>query len=318
MTRTRIRRLATVGLAITLAVLAACNTQGSGDAASDDTVSGSVRVDGSSTVFPITEAIAEEFGLESPDVDVRVGQSGTGGGFEKFCAGETDVANASRQIEDDEQDACRAEGVEWVELKIALDGISVVVNKENDFADCLTTDELKTIWEPNSDVKTWRDVKAEWPDEEIKLYGPGSDSGTFDFFTDAINGEEGASRSDYTQSEDDNQLVRGIGGDANSLGYFGFAYLEANLDTLRAVEVDAGDGCLAPTEETIQDGTYTPLARPLFIYPSKQALEEEEQVAAFTDFYLENVTAILEDVRYVALDAADLQESREALASALE
>jgi phosphate transport system substrate-binding protein len=317
LTRTRIRTTSLLALAVVLGLLAACNTQGSSSGGDGDEVSGSVRVDGSSTVFPITEAIAEEYKTEAADVDVRVGQSGTGGGFEKFCAGEIDIADASRTIEPDEQKACLKEGIEWVELKIALDGISVVVNKDNDFVECLTVDELKKIWEPKSSVKTWKDVKAEWPDDEIKLYGPGSDSGTFDFFTKAIVGEEGSSRSDYTASEDDNQLVQGVAGDESSLGYFGFAYLEANLDKLRAVAVDGGDGCVEPSEETIKDGTYKPLARPLFIYPSKKSLTDKKQVASFAEFYLENVNAVLADVKYVAIPDKDLDASKEALSAAL-
>jgi phosphate transport system substrate-binding protein len=300
-------------LFVILGSLAACNTRGGGGA---EGLSGSVRIDGSSTVFPITEAIAEEFKTSDPDVDVRVGQSGTGGGFEKFCAGEIDIADASRTIEPDEEKACKKENIDWVELKIALDGISLAVNKKNDFVDCLTVEDLKKIWEPKSTVKTWKDVKTEWPADEIKLYGPGSDSGTFDFFTKAIVGEEGASRSDYTQSEDDNVLVQGVKGDTNSLGYFGFAYLEGNLDGLRGVAVDAGDGCTEPTQTTIKDGSYKPLARPLFIYPSKQALADKKQVKAFAEFYLDNVNAVLADVKYVPLPDAELQASKEALSSA--
>ena len=304
------KALATATALVLTFVTTACNTQGSSGGGGSG--SGTVKIDGSSTVFPITEAIAEEFKAEEPDVDVRVGQSGTGGGFEKFCRGEIDIADASREIEADEQAACREEGIEWVELKTALDGISVAVNKDNEFARCLTVDELKQIWEPGSEVETWKDVRNEWPDEEIKLYGPGSDSGTFDFFTAEIVGEESASRSDYTQSEDDNVLVQGVKGDANSLGYFGFAYLEANLDSIRAVEIDAGDGCVAPTEDTIQDGTYSPLSRPLYIYPSTEALGREH-VLAFTEFYLEMVNTILTDVRYVALAEKDLLASKAAL-----
>lgn len=298
-------------VAVVALITSACNTQGSSGGAGDGTT-GTVKIDGSSTVFPISEAIAEEFKAAEPGVDVRVGQSGTGGGFEKFCRGEIDIADASREIEEDEEEACRAEGIEWAEIKVALDGLSVVVNAENDFAECLTVEELKKVWEPDSTVKTWQDIRDGWPAEEIKLYGPGSDSGTFDFFTDTIVGEEGASRSDYTQSEDDNVLVQGVKGDESSLGYFGFAYLEANADSIRAVGIDDGDGCVEPSEQTIQDGSYSPLSRPLYIYPSRAALQTDH-VRAFADFYLETVNDILADVRYVALPNEDLQASKEAL-----
>jgi phosphate transport system substrate-binding protein len=309
---TRTRTFAAAAALVLALSAAACNTQGNSGGDDTDSASGTVNVDGSSTVFPITEAIAEEFSASSPEVDVRVGQSGTGGGFEKFCRGDIDIADASRPIEDDEQKACRDAGIEWVELQVAIDGLSVVVNKDNDFADCLTVAELKKIWEPGSKVKTWKDIKPEWPEEELKLYGPGSDSGTFDFFTKEINGEESASRSDFTQSEDDNQLVQGVKADKDSLGYFGFAYLEANLDSIRAVAVDGGDGCVEPTDETIEDGTYKPLSRPLFIYPSKEALAKEH-IASFVEYYLDTVNDILADVKYVPLPDDELSASKKAL-----
>jgi phosphate transport system substrate-binding protein len=309
---TRTRTFAAAAALVLALSAAACNTQGNSGGDDTDSASGTVNVDGSSTVFPITEAIAEEFSASSPEVDVRVGQSGTGGGFEKFCRGDIDIADASRPIEDDEQKACRDAGIEWVELQVAIDGLSVVVNKDNDFADCLTVEELKKIWEPGSKVKTWKDIKPEWPEEELKLYGPGSDSGTFDFFTKEINGEESASRSDFTQSEDDNQLVQGVKADKDSLGYFGFAYLEANLDSIRAVAVDGGDGCVEPTDETIEDGTYKPLSRPLFIYPSKEALAKEH-IASFVEYYLDTVNDILADVKYVPLPDDELSASKKAL-----
>ena len=312
---TRSRYIGAAAVALSLALLTtACNTQGK--ASSGNGASGTIQIDGSSTVYPITEAIAEEFKAASPDVSVRVGQSGTGGGFEKFCNGETEISDASRPIEEDETKACDAKGIEWVELKIAIDGLSVVVNKENDFVQCLTIDELKKIWEPNSSVETWKDVKDEWPADDIKLYGPGSDSGTFDYFTKEINGEEGASRSDYTQSEDDNVLVQGVKGDKNALGYFGFSYLEANLDSIRAVGVDSGKGCVEPTADSIPGGAYTPLSRPLYIYASKQALAKQH-VQEFVSFYLETVNDVLADVKYIPLPGADLQASKTALADAV-
>jgi phosphate transport system substrate-binding protein len=303
---------ATVALGI---VAAACNTQGS-DGGGDGALSGAVEIDGSSTVFPISEAIAEEFGTESGDVRVRVGQSGTGGGFEKFCAGTLDIADASRPIDDDEKAACEDENIDYLELKVAIDGLSVVVNASNDFAECLTTDELKEIWEPDSTVKTWRDINPEWPSDEIKLYGPGADSGTFDYFTEEINGEQGASRSDYQQSEDDNVLVQGVSGDTNALGYFGYAYYKPNTEKLKALGVDGGEGCIDPTDETIKDGTYVPLSRPLYIYVTTEALEREE-VQAFTSFYLDNVNAVLTDVGYIEVPAEDLEASKQALDEAI-
>jgi phosphate transport system substrate-binding protein len=291
----------------------ACNTQGS---AGGDGVSGTIEIDGSSTVFPISEAIAEEFGGTNPDVNVRVGQSGTGGGFEKFCDGEMDITDASRPIKDEEKEVCQTNDVGFVELKVAIDGLSIVVNPENTFVECLTTAELKTIWEPESTVKTWQDINDEWPDEEIKLYGPGADSGTFDYFTGEIVGEEGASRSDYTQSEDDNVLVQGVSGDTYALGYFGYAYYTTNTDDLRAVSVNSGDGCVEPTDETIKAGEYTPLSRPLYIYVSSESIGREA-VAAFTSFYLETVNDIISDVGYIELPADDLEGARRTLEEAI-
>jgi phosphate transport system substrate-binding protein len=303
-----------VGAIIALASFAACNTQG-GNAGGGGSVSGRIQIDGSSTVFPITEAIAEEFKADSPDVDIRVGQSGTGGGFEKFCAGETEISDASRPIDDDERSACSAEGVEYTELKVAIDGLSVVVNTENDFAECLTTDALKTIWEADSEIKTWKDVKAEWPDEEIKLYGPGADSGTFDYFVEEILGKDESPRSDYEASEDDNVLVQGVAGDQYALGYFGYAYYVPNTDKLKTVAVDSGDGCIQPTTESIEGGEYSPLSRPLYIYVNNEALGEEH-ISAFTEFYLDTVNDILTDVGYIALPADELQTSKDTLQDA--
>ena len=319
MTRTKLTAAAATVLVALLA--AACNTQGNttaGDTTDGGAASGTIAVDGSSTVFPITEAIAEEFKADSPDVDVRVGQSGTGGGFEKFCAGETDISDASRPIDDDEKATCAEEGIEYTELKVAIDGLSVVVNKENDFAECLTIEELKSIWEEGSDVNNWSDIKSEWPDEEIKLYGPGADSGTFDYFVEEIIGDpdEVSSRSDYEASEDDNVLVQGVAGDQYALGYFGYAYYVPNTDKLKTVAVDAGEGCVEPTEETIESGEYAPLSRPLYIYVSNESLGEEH-VASFTEFYLDTVNTILTDVGYIPLPEEDLQASKDALQEAV-
>lgn len=282
--------------------LAACGGE-AGDGSTGSGLSGAVEVDGSSTVFPIAEAVAEEFQIANPDVRVSVGFSGSGGGFKRFCAGETDISNASRPIKEGEVETCEAAGIEFTELSVAWDGLSVMVNPENDFAQCLTVDELRRIWGPDSDVTTWRDVRSEWPDEEIRLYGPGTDSGTFDYFTETINGESGASRPDFQASEDDNVLVQGIAGDRYALGYFGYAYYAENADKLKLLEVDGGGGCVAPSDETIENGTYSPLARPLFVYVRHSALERPE-VRAYADFMLENAPELVPSTGYHALSAA--------------
>lgn len=295
--------------ALVLALLAtACGNDGGGQGG----LTGAINADGSSTVFPITQAVAEEFQAENQGVDIAVGTSGTGGGFEKFCAGETDISDASRPINpDDEVPLCEKNGVEYVEIQVAVDGLSVMVNPENDFVECLTTDELTAIWGPDSTVSNWKDVRPGFPDQELTLYGPGTDSGTFDYFTDAINGEEGASRSDYTASEDDNVLVQGIGGDPNALGYFGYAYYEQNADKLKVLGVDSGSGCVTPDAETITSGEYAPLSRPLFMYVSKEAAGRPE-VRAFVDFYLETMNLLVPEVGYVPVPddvlQADTQE----------
>lgn len=255
-------------------------------------------------MFPIAQALAEEFRGEHGDVEVSVGTSGTGGGIEKFCRGETDIANASRPIEDDEKAACAKEGIDFVELPVATDGLSVVVNPANEDVDCLTIGQLKAIWGPGSKVDDWSDIDDAYGDRELALYGPGTDSGTFDYFTDVVNGEEGASRSDYTASEDDNVLVQGVAGDEGALGYFGYGYYEANPDKLKLVKVDSGAGCIEPTPATIDSGEYEPLSRPLFMYVSRKGADTE-QVAAFVDFALENAADIVGDVGFVkASDAA--------------
>ncbi len=286
----------------------ACGGGEQGEAGGEAGLSGMVRIDGSSTVFPITEAVAEEFQRENPNVRVTVGISGTGGGFKKFCAGETDISDASRQIKDTEIEACAAEGIEPMEITVGYDGLAVMVNPANDFVDCLTVDELKRIWEPGSQVTTWQDVRTFWPAEEIKLYGPGTDSGTFDYFTEAIVGEEDASRPDFTASEDDNVLVQGVTGDPYSLGYFGYAYYAENTDKLKLVAVDGGAGCVAPDPQTVQAGTYAPLSRPLFIYLKEQSLQRPE-VMAFVEYYLTQAPELVPQVGYVALGADSYQAS---------
>lgn len=270
-------------------------------------LSGTIVGDGSSTVFPISEAVAEEFGKVEPDVRVVVGISGTGGGFKKFCNGETDFSDASRPVKDSEREACANNGIEFVEFQVAFDGLSVMVNPKNDFVECLTVDELKRIWEPGSTVDSWNDVRPEWSDESIALYGPDTDSGTFDYFTEVIVGEEDASRPDYTASADDNVLVQGIAGDEDALGYFGYAYYVENSAKLKLVAVDGGQGCVAPSRETILDGTYSPLSRPLFVYVRKDALEQPE-VAEFMHFYLTEGRPLVAEVGYVEAPEATYQE----------
>jgi phosphate transport system substrate-binding protein len=270
-------------------------------------LAGAVAIDGSSTVFPISEAVAEEFQIENADVRVTVGFSGSGGGFKRFCAGETDISDASRPINDDERATCAAAGIEFTEVPVAWDGLSVIVNPANDFVSCLTTAELRRIWEPGSTVTTWSDVRPSWPAEPIRLYGPGTDSGTFDYFTETINGESGASRPDFQASEDDNILVQGIAGDEFALGYFGYAYYAENSDRLKLVEVDGGDGCVAPSDATIEDGSYAPLARPLFIYVKHASLLRPE-VLAFVRFYLENAPTLVPSTGYHALSADEYAE----------
>ncbi len=259
-----------------------------------------IEVDGSSTVFPITEAVAEEFRKRFPGVQVNVGVSGTGGGFKRFIAGETDINNASRPIKPSESETASANAVEYLEIEIAIDGLSVMVSPENEFVDCLTVQQLSDIWEPSSYVGTWNDVNPMWPETEFRLYGPGTDSGTFDYFTEVIVGEAQASRPDYTASEDDNVLVQGIGGDRNALGYLGYAYYVENQDRLKLVSVDGGDGCVAPSETTIQDGTYQPLARSLLIYVNKARLARPE-VKEFLELYMENGAELASEVGYIGL-----------------
>ena len=268
--------------------------------ASAERLRGTVSIDGSSTVFPISEAVAEEFLAVQPRVRVTVGVSGTGGGFKKFLAGEIDINDASRPIKMKEVKQASASGIGFIELPIAYDGLSVVVNTKNDWVDHLTITELNKIWQPGSSVTRWSDVRDGWPETEIQLYGPGTDSGTFDYFTETINGKSGASRPDYTANEDDNALVRGISGDEGSLGYFGYAYYAANMDKLRVVAIDGGKGPVAPTEITINNGTYAPLSRPVFIYVRPDALDRKE-VRAFVDFYIESAPMLATEVGYIPL-----------------
>jgi phosphate transport system substrate-binding protein len=282
-------------------------------------LSGSVTIDGSSTVYPITEAVAEEFQKANPGVKVTVAFAGTGGGFKKFCNGETDMNDASRPIKADDAGegvACKAKGIEWLELGIATDALSVVVNKDNTWATCLTTAQLKTMWNEGSTAKSWSDIDPTFPNEPLKLFGPGPDSGTFDYFTEVINGTAKKSRSDYTPSEDDNALVTGVAGDKDALGYFGFAYLEENLDKIKPVAIDSGGGCVEPSAENVNGGEYKPLARPLFIYPSKAALKRPE-FASFVQYYLDNVKTYVDETGYIEAQPDVLAKSRADLAAAM-
>lgn len=264
-------------------------------------VSGNLNLDGSSTVTPIMEAMAEEFRAANPKANITVATSGTGGGFKKFLAKEIDISMASRPISDKELAEAKEKGIEFIEIPIAYDGLTVVVNKENTFVDSLTVAELKKIWEPDSKVTTWDQVRAGFPKQEIKLYGAGTDSGTFDYFTLAINGKEKASRTNYQASEDDNTLVTGVAGDKGSLGYFGFAYFKENADKLKVVKIDAGKGPVEPSEATIADASYQPLSRPLFIYINKAAVESNPIVAALVKFMFGEGNALIADAGYVAL-----------------
>jgi len=301
------RRTATflIGL-LALPVFAACGGGGGDDAGG---LSGTIQIDGSSTVFPVSQAMAEEFQIANPGVRVTVGVSGTGGGFQKFCNGETAISNASRPISDSERERCVAEGVEPIELTVAWDGLTVVVHPTNDWATCMTVEELRRVWQPGSTIRSWSEIRDGWPDAPLVLYGADTDSGTFDYFTEAIVGEEDASRADYTASADDNVLVLGVSGDPGALGYFGYAYYEQNRDKLKVVEIDGGNGCVAPTRPAVEDGSYTPLSRPLFIYVRSDALERPE-VRAFVEFYLDSGEALVPETGYVPLGAADYEEQR--------
>jgi phosphate transport system substrate-binding protein len=285
------------GAALTL-TLTACG--GGNNSGSSDGESGSVRIDGSSTVYPLTAVAAEEFQIANPGIRVTVGSSGTGGGFEKFCRGETDANDASRPIKEDEIANCEANGINFSSLTFAIDALTVVVNKDNDWATCLTTDQLAQAWGPTSTVSNWNELDPAFPDEPLALFGPGTDSGTFDYFTEEINGESGASRTDFTPSEDDNVIVQGVSGSKGGLGYFGFSYFEENADKLKAVAIDSGSGCVEPSVETARDGSYTPLSRPLYVYVSQPALENPS-VLNFFQFFVENNVSIAESALFIPL-----------------
>ena len=268
-------------------------------------LSGEVVVDGSSTVAPVTQAVAEEFAKENSEVNVSVGISGTGGGFKKFVKGEIDISDASRPIKPEEAEEAKKNGIEYLELKVGLDGLTVVTNKENTWAKDVSVEDLKKIWTDGSTVKTWKDVNPAWPAEPIKLYGPDQDSGTYDYFIEEIIGKEGKIRKDYSPSSDENQLVQGVEGDKGSLGFFGYAYYLEQKDKMNALAING----IVPSDETVKNGTYTPLSRPLYIYVNKKAFAEKPQVKAFVQFYIKNASELLKSVGYISLDSYSEQEA---------
>ncbi len=312
--------LMVVSLSALAFIVAACggggNGGGGGDTGSGTSggtgggqASGDISIEGSSTVFPITQRVAEAFQQENQDVRITVGGAGSGDGFEALCNGQVPISDASRPIDQAEEvPICEENGVEFVELPVGLDGVAVTVNNQNNFADGITLEELNTIWAPDSQVQSWSEVRSSWPDQPLTLYGPGTESGTFDFFTEVVNGEEGASRTDYQASEDDNVLVRGVSGDPNAMGYFGYAYYAENTDSLKALRVND----VVPEPATIESGEY-PLSRPLFIYVNKKELEENPQVGKFVDFYLQegNFAEFVEESDYVALPEGARQAVRQ-------
>jgi len=306
--------LAAIASAAVLAVgVAACGSSDDSTSGGGGDLSGTIRIDGSSTVAPLSEAIAEQFQAENSGVRVTVGTSGTGGGFEKFCAGETDISDASRAIEPEEEDLCKKDGVGYQEVHVATDALTVMINNENPVA-CLTVDQLNAAWGPDSSISNWSEIPGlqEDFDETLALFGPGTDSGTFDYFTESINGEEGATRKDYNNvGEDDNATVKGVEGSPGGMGYAGFSFYQENEDSLKALEVDNGKGCVPPSVETAQAGEYAPLSRPLFMYPSEQALQKPE-VKAFIAYYLENVNSVAESLGFVPLTDSQLEESEAA------
>ena len=301
-------------IALLTLIISACgeNKEKKEGQADSATLTGTIKVDGSSTVFPVTEAVAEEFRGVHPEVKVTIGVSGTGGGFKKFSRGETNISNASRPIKDKEKAACAENNINYLELEVAYDGLAVLVNPENDWVKSFTIEELKKIWEPSAQGKImrWNQVNPEWPDEELHLFGPGVASGTYDYFTEAIVGESGSSRGDFTASEDDHVLVQGIAGDKYSLGFFGLAYYTENKDKLSLIGVHNGTEVVKPTLETVKNGTYTPLSRPLFIYVNSTSVASPE-VVDFVNFYLDNADELSKDVGYIPLPEEDYNRQKE-------
>lgn len=316
--KTTAKIFASSALVIGALALSACGGQSSagepaGSGEGSGGMTGSVNTDGSSTVAPLTEAAADLFRDEEAGVNVSVATSGTGGGFKVFCAGETDISNASRAIKDEEAAECEAAGIEYTEIIAANDGLSVIVNPENDWAEDLTVEQLNKIWGPEAEgeITNWNQVDPSFPDQAITLFGAGTDSGTFDYFTDAINGEEGAIRTDYSPSEDDNITIQGVAGDVGAIGFLGLSYVEENEGVIKAVAVDG----VMPSTETVQDGTYTPLGRPLFIYVNNASYVEKEPVKAFVDFYVDNSLDIAERALFVPLTEEQVTTAADELAS---
>ncbi len=318
MNRTSFRGALVPGVAALVLTLAAC---GGGDAGSESASteggagsSGSVAVDGSSTVEPMSKAASELLSEENPDVQVTVAASGTGGGFEKFCVGETDISDASRPIKDDEEvPVCEENGVEYTELQVATDALTVVVHPDL-AVDCLTTEQLVELWAPDSKITNWNQLDPSFPDQEISLFGPGTDSGTYDYMAaDVVADESETTRTDYEASEDDNVLVQGVAGTEGATGYFGYTYYEENADSLKALAIDDGNGCVEPSAETAQAGEYTPLSRPLFIYVSNKSYGENAAVAEYVDFYVENLETIASAAKYIPLSEELYGETQSAL-----
>jgi phosphate transport system substrate-binding protein len=302
-------------LALGAAACGSDSDSGSGGSGSSANLNGKITIDGSSTVFPLVQVAAEQFKSENPNVKITVGESGTGGGFEKFCAGETDISDASRPIKPDEEaPACKKKGVKYSQVQVANDGIAVVTNKDLK-VDCMTTAQLKKLWDKGSTVTSLSEIDPKLPSTKLSLFGPGTDSGTFDFFTDKINGEEDRSRKDYQPSEDDNVTVQGVSGDKGGLGYFGFSYYEQNQDKLNLVGIDDGKGCKKPSTAAIQDGSYAPLSRPLFMYPSAKAIARPE-VKAFMDYINKNQETVAKAAKIVPMTSAQAAKAKTALNTA--
>ena len=314
MKTTSYRWAALPGIAALALALTACGSNA--ESGSDGGASGTVAVDGSSTVFPMSNAAYELLNQENPDIQVTVGQSGTGGGFEKFCVGETDISDASRPIKEDEEvPVCEENGIEFTELQVAVDALTVVAHPDL-AVDCLTTEQLVKLWEPGSKIDNWKQLDPSFPDQEIALFGPGADSGTYDYMAaDVIGDESETTREDYEASEDDNVLVQGVSGTEGATGYFGYSYYEENADKLKAVAIDDGNGCVEPSAETAQAGEYTPLARPLFIYVNNASYTENEAVKTYTDFYIENLEQIAEAAKFIPLNEEQYAETQSRLES---
>ncbi|WP_044339647.1 PstS family phosphate ABC transporter substrate-binding protein [Rossellomorea aquimaris] len=290
-------------------VLGACGAQGGAENGSGEQLSGSVKMDGSSTVAPIMEAVNEEYAATQPDVKVSIGVSGSGGGFEKFIAGETDLSNASRPIKDEEKQKLEEAGIDFTEFEVAKDGLTIVVNKENDWAEDMTVEDLQKLWLEDGKTKKWSDINPEWPDEEVKFYSPGTDSGTYDYFNEVVLEEKDMVKQNIQLSEDDNVLVQGVTGDKNAIGFFGYAYYLANKDQLKAVKI----GGVEPNNETIESGEYTPLSRPLFVYAKNASVKDNEAVYDFMKFTLDNSAEMAEAVGYVSLPEEKIKEAKDAL-----